>query len=136
VTKHDANTVSSIVLDPSVLLALLFNEPGIDKAIGRGGDGIMSSVSSSEAVAKSLDCQVPMETISQALAGLKLVLVPFGEEHALGAAAAWRPETRKLDFSFADWACRATAKVRKLPVLTADRGWLKADLRIKIHLIR
>jgi PIN domain nuclease of toxin-antitoxin system len=71
-----------------------------------------------------------METITQALTGLKLTPVPFDEEYAVAAAAL------HLDFSFADWACTATAKVRKVPVLTADRDWLKADLGIKIHLIR
>jgi ribonuclease VapC len=51
-------------------------------------------------------------------------------------AAALRPSTRHLDFTFADRACLATDAVRKLPVLTADRDWLKANLSIKIHLIR
>jgi PIN domain nuclease of toxin-antitoxin system len=78
----------------------------------------MSTVSYSEAVAKSLDRQVPLETVTQALAVLKLVLIPFDEECAL--AAALRPATRDRDFSFADRSCLATAKVRKLPVLTAD----------------
>lgn len=128
-------TVSSIVLDTSAVLALLFGEPGADKAIARGRDGIMSAVSYSETVAKSLDRKVPMETVTKALAGLKLTLVPFDEDHAL-AAAALRPSTRHLDFSFADRACLATAAIRKLPVLTADRDWFKADLGIKIHLIR
>jgi ribonuclease VapC len=127
--------VSSIVLDTSAVLALLFGEPGADKAVARGRGGIMSTVCYSETVAKSLDRKVPLATIAQHLAGLKLTLVPFDEEHAL-AAAALLPATRQLDFSFADRACLATAKVRKLPVLTADRDWLKADLGIKIHLIR
>ncbi len=127
--------MSSIVLDTSALLALLFNEPGAEKAIARGQDGVLSAVSYSEAVAKSLDHKVPMETVMQALDGLKLTLVPFDEEYAL-AAAALRPATRQLNFSFADRACLATAKVRKLAVLTADRDWQKADLGIKILLIR
>jgi PIN domain nuclease of toxin-antitoxin system len=52
------------------------------------------------------------------------------------AAAALRPSTRHLDFSFGDRACLATAASHKLPVLTADRDWLKAELGIKIYLIR
>ena len=127
--------MGSIVLDTSAVLALLFGEPGADTAIARGRDGILSTVSYSEAVAKSLDRKVPMETVAQSLASLKLALVPFDEDHAL-TAAALRPSTRHLDFSFADRACLATAAVRKLPVLTADRDWLKADLGIEIQLIR
>ncbi|HTU22709.1 MAG TPA: type II toxin-antitoxin system VapC family toxin [Gemmataceae bacterium] len=127
--------MSSIVLDTSAVLALLFGEPGADKVKARGQDGIMSTVSYSEAVAKSLDRKVPMETIARSLAGLKLTLVPFDEDHAL-TAAALRPSTRHLDFSFADRACLATASMHKLPVLTADRDWFKADLGIKVYLIR
>lgn len=127
--------MSNIVLDTSAVLALLFGELGADKAIARGQDGIWSTVSYSETVGKSLDRKVPMETIAHYLAGLKLSLVPFDEDHAL-AAAALRPSTRHLNFSFADRACLATASLRKLPVLTADRDWLKADLGIKIYSIR
>jgi PIN domain nuclease of toxin-antitoxin system len=122
-------------LDTSAVLALLFGEPGADKAIARGRDGVLSTISYSEAVAKSLDRKVPMETIAHYLAGLKLSLVPFDEDHAL-IAAALRPLTRHLNFSFADRVCLATASMHKLPVLTADRDWLKADLGIKIYLIR
>jgi PIN domain nuclease of toxin-antitoxin system len=37
--------VSSIVLDTSAVLALLFNEPGAEKSIARSPDGVWSAVS-------------------------------------------------------------------------------------------
>ena len=69
--------MSRVVLDASAVLALLFKEPGAEKVIARGKDGIISAVSYSETVAKSLDRGVPLETVQHALAGMKLTLVPF-----------------------------------------------------------
>ncbi len=125
----------SLVLDTSAVLALLFGETGATIALARGHAGILSAVSYSEAIAKAIDRQAPLETVKQAVDGLRLTLVPFDEEHAVKAAAL-RPATRQLDFSFADRACLATAALAKVPVLTADREWAKVDLGVKIVLIR
>ncbi len=123
------------VLDTSALLALLFNEPGAKKALDDGKNGSISTVSYSEALAKSLDRSVPLETLQVALAGMKLTMLPFDTECAL-AAASLRPQTRQLNFSFADRACLATALLGGLPVLTADRAWAECDLGIDVILIR
>src|ERR1700693_6127536 len=109
---------SRTVLDTSAVLALCFAERGAKATVARGKDGILSSVSYSEAIAKSLDHGVPLETVQQALAGLKLAIIPFYDEHAV-AAASFRPATLKLNVSFADRACLGTAALARLPVLTA-----------------
>jgi ribonuclease VapC len=127
--------VSRVVLDASAVLALLFKEPGAEKVIARGKDGVLSTVSYSETVARSLDRGVPLETVQHALAGMKLTLVPFDAEHAL-TAATFRPATRRLNISFADRACLATAALAHLPVLTGDRDWTACDLGVKLILIR
>ncbi len=127
--------MSRVVLDTSAVLALLFQETGAEKVIARGQDGIISAVSYSETVAKSLDRGVPLETVQHALAGMKLTLAPFDAEHAL-TAATFRPPTRRLNVSFADRACLATASLARLPVLTADRDWAACDLGVKLILIR
>jgi ribonuclease VapC len=127
--------VTRAVLDTSALLALCFAEKGAEGTLAHGKDGILSAVSYSEAIAKSLDYSIPIETIRHALAGLKLTIVPFDETHAV-AAASFRPGTRKLDVSFADRACLGTAAVAKLPVLTADRKWEKIKCDLEIILIR
>ncbi len=127
--------MSKLVLDTSALLALLFAEKGADTVQARGQAGLVSAVSFSEAIAKSLDRNVPFETIKHALNGLRLTIVPFDEARAL-AAASFRPATRPHDFSFADRACLATAALASTAVLTADQDWTKVDLGIKVHLIR
>ncbi len=127
--------MTRVVLDTSALLALCFAEKGADATTQRGGGGLLSAVSYSEAVSKSLDHGVPLETVRHALAMLELTIIPFDEEHAL-AAAAFRPATRKLDFSFADRACLGTASLARLPVLTGDRKWQKIKTDLEIILIR
>ena len=127
--------MSRVVLDTSAVLALCFGEKGAKATLARGRDGVLSAVSYSEAIAKSLDQGVPLEVVNRALAGLKLMVVPFDEEHAL-AAAAFRPATRKLNVSFADRACLGTAALARLPVLTADRKWAKIKCDLEVIFIR
>jgi ribonuclease VapC len=124
-----------VVLDTSAILALCFAESGAKKTVARGKDGMMSAISYSEAIAKSTDYGIPIETVNHALASLKLTIIPFDEAHAV-AAASFRPVTRKLNVSFADRACLGTAALARLPVLTADRKWQKIDCPIEIILIR
>lgn len=133
--KRSASTVSRVVLDTSAVLALLFGEAGAEVALDRGQAGLLSTVSYSETLAKSLDHGVPLETIQRSLDGLRLTIVPFDETHAL-AAASLRPPTRRKGFSFADRACLATAQLASLPALTADRKWQETDLGVEIILIR
>jgi ribonuclease VapC len=133
--KLGENTVSRVVLDTSAILALCFAEKGAKTTSSRGKDGIMSAVSYSEAIAKSLDRGVPAETVNSSLAGLQLTIIPFDEAHAV-AAASFRPATRMLDVSFADRACLGTATLAGLPVLTGDRKWDKIACDVEIILIR
>jgi ribonuclease VapC len=96
--KPAANPMSRAVLDASALLALCFAERGAKRTLERGQDGLISAVNYSEAIAKSTDHGVPLETVQLALASLKLTIIPFDEEHAIKAAFL-RPATRKLNIS-------------------------------------
>jgi ribonuclease VapC len=127
--------VSRVVLDTSALLALCFDEKGAKATSSRGENGILSAVSYSEAIAKTLDLRIPLETVRAALAALKLSIIPFDEAHAI-ASASFRPMTRDLDISFADRACLGTASLANLPVLTADRQWKSIKCDLEIILIR
>jgi PIN domain nuclease of toxin-antitoxin system len=126
---------SRVVLDTSALLALCFAENGAQRALALGQDGFLSAVNYSEAIAKSTDHGMPLETVQRALASLKLTIVPFEEQHAV-AAASFRPSTRTRNVSFAHRACLGTAALSGLPVLTADRKWEKIPGDLKIILIR
>lgn len=127
--------MSKVVLDASALLALCFAEAGAKKTAAKGKDGLISAVNYSEAIAKSTDHGVPIDTVKLALANLKLTIVSFDEAHAV-MAASLRPATRKLNVSFADRACLGTAALARLPVLTGDRKWEKIKCPVEIVLIR
>jgi ribonuclease VapC len=127
--------VNRAVLDTSAILALCFAENGAKKTAEHGKDGVISAVSYSEAIAKSTDYGMPIETVNHALASLKLTIIPFDDKHAV-AAASFRPATRTLNVSFADRACLGTALLAQLPVLTGDRKWQNIDCPVEIILIR
>ena len=51
-------------------------------------------------------------------------------------AAALRAATRHAGLSLGDRACLALALREKVPVMTADRDWLKVDVGVEVLLIR
>ena len=127
--------MSRVVLDTSAILAGFFSEPGADVVQARGVEGVLSTVSYSETLAKLQDRGVPLADAEYFLAFLNLTEVPFDHGHAVRAASL-RLVTRPLGFSFADRACLACAALQRLPVLTADRNWKEVDLGVEVVLIR
>jgi ribonuclease VapC len=73
--------------------------------------------------------------LGQQLAGLGLVAIDFDAAQAV-LAGELRERPRKIGVSFGDCCCIALALHRALPILSADRPWLKLGLTIQIHLIR
>ena len=127
--------MSRVVLDTSAILALCFSEKGAKLTAAKGKDGVVSAVNYSEAIAKSSDRGIPVDTVNDALASLQLTVVPFDHTHAV-AAASFRPATRHKDISFADRACFCTAALARLPIMTAVKNWKKLRLGLDIVLIR
>jgi ribonuclease VapC len=123
------------VIDASALLCLLNNETGAEIVIRIVRGAMISAVNLSETLVKTIekggDCEATLGDILR----LELEIVPFDQALAKSAAAL-RPATRRLGFSFADRACLALAKDRMLPVFTADRDWSKIDLGIDVRQIR
>jgi ribonuclease VapC len=112
-------------IDASALLALIFGER-LSVGRDRFEDGIMSTVNLTEVLTKMVDAGVSAEDAMadvEAL-GLNLAIVDFTRESAVSAAEL-RAETKRLGLSLGDRACLATARSRKLPVLTADQSWAK-----------
>jgi ribonuclease VapC len=64
-----------------------------------------------------------------------LDVIPCDAEQA-SIAASLRPATRGLGLSLGDRACLAFGFAKRLPVLTADRLWTKADVGVKVEVIR
>lgn len=125
----------TLVIDSSVVLAILFDEPGGKEAFSMMDGGLMSSVNLSEVFTKCIENKATAEFAETQVRRLGLELVPFSTEDAVGAAKL-RPLTRQQGLSLGDRACLALALGRGLPVLTADRHWDGLDIGVDLRLIR
>jgi ribonuclease VapC len=123
-----------LVIDASALLALLNQEPGADTVEAMLLTSLISAVNWSEVVQKARAYGVETAGLEADLEGLGLEFVPFGTTEAAAAADMWHRGGRAL--AFADRACLATAAVRGLTAVTADRAWLSVDLDVRVQLIR
>jgi PIN domain nuclease of toxin-antitoxin system len=94
----------------------------------------MSSVNYSEAVSV-LARKMPNDIILSLLTKLIPEIVDFDQMQATEAGILYR-KTKEFGLSFGDRACLALAKVRAMPVLTADVCWLKLDFSTEIKSIR
>jgi PIN domain nuclease of toxin-antitoxin system len=122
------------VIDASALLAMLHREPGGDAVATILGAGLMSAVNWSEVVQKARARGVAVDGLAEDLESLGLELVPFATREAEWAADIWHQGGRAL--ALADRACLATAAVRGLAVVTADRSWPGAAAGIEVRVIR
>ena len=127
--------MSRVVLDASAVLASFLREPGGDRILELLPDGLLSAVNYAETLTRLLERGVPERELTEAVADLDEIVVPFEAEQAR-LAAALRGATRPLGLSLGDRACLALAQVRGLPALTADRRWADLDLGVEVRLIR
>ena len=125
----------SVVLDASALLAFLHEEPGGEAVSPVLEDALVSTVNWAEVLQKSLRREVDVEGMQQEFMDVGVIFEPFTPRHAEIAARLWL-RTRAHGLSLADRACLALAMDRALPVLTADRQWLKPGFEMDIRLIR
>jgi len=127
----------SVVFDASAVLAYLRDEAGA-AAVGEVLDGWVANASATPFVSAVNWIEIAQRvTDPRTLAELGTVLdvVPFDRDTA-GIAAALFPSTRKLGLSLADRACLALAMQKSVPVLTADREWVRVRLDVEIRQIR
>jgi PIN domain nuclease of toxin-antitoxin system len=129
---------AGLILDSSALLAAVLEEPGgeaVELALAEGPSAFLASVNFAEAIAVlvRLHGMAPREARDDLLA-LGVTVLPFGAEEAEPAAILHAAHRGVL--SLGDAACLATAMVRGLPVLTADRAWAPLGLPVEVRLVR
>lgn len=128
--------MSKAVLDASVLLAFLNDEPGASAAAqALEGEPVMSAVNVSEVASKLVDAGIDAGDVREMLEGLQIEVVAFDEEAAYEAGAL-RSATRKAGLSLGDRACVSLGLRLGVPVLTADRGWRNLPLPVEVVLLR
>jgi ribonuclease VapC len=123
------------VVDSSVVLAYILDEPGATALTEPGACCHLSMVNLAEVYTKVVERGGAIADVQDILAKLPIRVRSFREEHAIDVAAL-RAATRHLGLSFGDRACLALGKALHLPVLTADRKCHDLDLGIDIRLIR
>jgi PIN domain nuclease of toxin-antitoxin system len=125
----------SVVFDASALLAIVFDERGMDKALAEVDRALVCTVNLLETLDKARRKNHEPAQVREQLERLGVMFAPFEEADAMISSALPRKiGTRGL--SLADRCCLAFAIARKLPVLTGDRDWVKLDLPIEVRLIR
>jgi PIN domain nuclease of toxin-antitoxin system len=128
-----------MLLDASAVLAYLHREPGWDlvETVLLDGSAQLSSVNLAEVIAKLCDHGMAGDAALAAVQPLGLKPLTFAVAEGV-LAGQMRRKTRSAGLSLGDRACLATARLKKLPVLTADRPWLglAEALELDIRCIR
>ena len=128
--------MNSVVLDASAILAIINQEPGVDKLTPELlANAICSTVNLAEVQAKLVGRGwSPDEAWEDATSPVREA-VPFLEEHAK-IAGSLVALTRHLGLSLGDRACIALGISRKPPIYTAEKVWSKLKLGVRVHVIR
>ena len=127
--------MSKYVLDASAVLALLNQEPGMDRVEEMLADSCLGTVNYCEVLGKLIDADMPEQEARESLELLNIEIVNFDTDMAR-LAAILRPTTKKLGLSLGDRSCLALALSRRNTAVTAERAWPKLKIAVKIELIR
>lgn len=127
--------MNAVVLDSSVIIAILKNEPGAKDSYLH--NALVSTVNLTEVATRLITLGYSKEQAQAVMSGLPIKPIAFDLE-LVNTTAFMVQETRKYGLSLGDRACLTAAIKSKLPVLTADRIWkkLETELNVQIQLIR
>lgn len=123
------------VIDTSALLALIQGEKGSDTIVAALPDAIMSSVNIAEAATVLMRNQFNKVETTKLINSLIKDSIVFDQEQAFETANI-KAQTKLNGLSLGDCACLSLAKLKNLPVLTADKIWSKLNIDIEIKFIR
>lgn len=121
------------VVDASVVLAWLQDEPGADAAEPMLMEGVIGAANWSEVLQKSKQANADPEQVARLLTSFGLEVADVTERDGARAAGLWR---RGSSLSLADRLCLALAERLELPVATTDAAWQTSGATAAITLIR
>jgi PIN domain nuclease of toxin-antitoxin system len=127
----------TVILDASALLAVVLKEKGADivvKALEEGNT-CMTTVNLAEVMVKMYEHTFSKEDINAFMDGLSIHVIDVDMELA-HIAASYYPKTKSLGLSLADKICFAAAALGNYKALTTDRAWAKANVGVKVQVIR
>ncbi len=123
----------TMVVDASVVLAWLQDEPGADEAEPMLMEGVIGAANWSEVLQKAGQHNAPIGTVSRLLASFGLRVEAVVREDGERAAELWRFGS---SLSLADRLCLALALRLSVEVATADAAWLELEGGPEIRLLR
>lgn len=123
------------VIDSSVLVAFLRDEPGGDVLVRDDGPFLLSTVNLAEVLTKLIELGLSIDDAGLVMRRLPIVHVEHTREDARRAAEL-RPFTMSLGRSLGDRICLALGQRLNVPVLTADTAWAALDIGVDVRLIR
>jgi ribonuclease VapC len=112
------------VVDASVVLAWLQDEPGADAAEPMLMEGVIGAANWSEVLQKARQHGAPTGIVGRLLASFGLAVVDVTAADAEVAADLW---SQGSALSLADRLCLALGVRLGLPVATADAAWADVD---------
>jgi PIN domain nuclease of toxin-antitoxin system len=121
------------VVDASVVLAWLQDEPGADEAERHLVDGIICAANWSEVLQKARQHGADAELVARLIASFGLEVADVTRQDAEQAAALWR---RGGGLSLADRLCLALGLRLGVAVVTADARWADAPGDPTVLLLR
>jgi PIN domain nuclease of toxin-antitoxin system len=121
------------VVDASVVLAWLQDEPGSDEAEPMLIDGVIGAANWSEVLQKSREKGASAEMVGRLLASFGLRVEPVTQADAEAAAALWRHGS---GLSLADRLCLGLGVRLGTEVATTDAAWKRARGGPQVRLIR
>jgi len=128
--------MSDIVLDASVILALIQNERGAEKLTDElMEDAVISTVNLAEVQSKLIKKGYDSEEAWGTALALVTAAEPYTSEQAR-IAGDLIVKTEKYGLSLGDRSCLALAISLKAPVYTTEQVWKNLKLGIPIHVIR
>jgi PIN domain nuclease of toxin-antitoxin system len=129
--------MKSVVLDTSAIFAFLQREAGSEQVEEclQSYECLMSTINLAELVGTLTARGATGAGIEELLAAIPLEYVPFDSDQAR-ACGQLTPFAREAGLSLGDRACLSLAQSRGIPVITADRAWLKPRLQIEVRCIR
>ena len=128
--------MNRIVLDASVILAIVYGEPGSDKLTPELlGNAVCSTVNLAEVQTKLVALGWPVDDAWKGAKSPIQEAIPFTDDQA-EIAGSMITLTRQLGLSLGDRACLALGLSLDAPVYTAEKLWTKLKLGPRIHVIR
>ncbi len=121
------------VVDASVVLAWLQDEPGANEAEPWLMEGVIGAANWSEVLQKVRQHGAPAGVVARLLASFGLTVVEVSRSDAEIAADLWQ---RGTPLSPADRLCLALGVRANLPVVTADAAWAAVDDGPDVILVR